>query len=124
MQTVVTVLAMVLLVAACAPNAVRVAAGLRVIDGDTIDWNGQRWRLAAHDAPELYGHCAYERESAWSHTLQPVRCWHGARDHYGRRCAIVKVAGEDVGQTLVREGLAVPFPQPTRARPWCVHPRD
>jgi endonuclease YncB( thermonuclease family) len=36
-----------------------------VIDGDTIDWNGQRWRMANYDAPEIDGHCARERDLAW-----------------------------------------------------------
>jgi endonuclease YncB( thermonuclease family) len=117
---------------ACSTNA-HVAAGNRVIDGDTIDLNGMRYRLANHDSPELYGaHCARERALAWKakhrleellrapHTLQPVRCWHGhTRDRYGRKCAIIRVNGEDVGDTLIREELAVKFPQPSRWRPWC-----
>jgi micrococcal nuclease len=124
-----------MLLTACTPNA-HVAGGLRILDGDTIEWRGERWRMASYDSPELHGHCAHERELAWRakrrleellrapYTLQRVSCWHDhARDRYGRMCAIVKVGGEDVGDILTREGLAVPFPQATRARPWCLHAR-
>jgi hypothetical protein len=51
---------------ACSPAMYpHVAAGLQMIDGDTIVWRGERWRLANHDAPEIVGHCARERELAW-----------------------------------------------------------
>jgi endonuclease YncB( thermonuclease family) len=119
---------------ACSPAMYpHVAAGLQMIDGDTIVWRGERWRLANHDAPEIVGHCARERELAWRakrrleellrgpYTLQRVPCWHGyARDRYGRRCAIVRVGGKDVADVLIAEGLAVKFPQPSRHRPWCL----
>jgi micrococcal nuclease len=88
--------------------------------------------MANYDSPEINGRCAHERDLAWKakhrleelmrgqYTLRPVPCWHGhARDRYGRRCAIVKVGSKDVGDILTREGLAVSFPQPSRARPWC-----
>jgi endonuclease YncB( thermonuclease family) len=92
--------------------------------------------MANYDAPEIAGHCAIEHALALrarqrlaellrgTFTLQRVSCWHGyARDRYGRRCAIVRVDGRDVGDVLIAEKLAVSFPQPYRARPWCLHAR-
>ena len=131
MRTAIAIAACLLAASACAPHA-HVAAGMRVIDGDTIDWNGTRWRMSNYDTPEINGHCQHERDLAWraKHRLQdllrgpftvtPVRCWHGyTRDRYGRRYAVVRVAGQDVGDILIRERLAVSFPQPSRWRPWC-----
>ena len=43
-----------LIVALLAPPA----AAQRVVDGDTIDLNGTRWRLWGIDAPETHQTCA------------------------------------------------------------------
>lgn len=44
--------------------------------------------------------------------------------NYGRSCGALKVDGKDVGQTLIAEGLAVPFVCgrngcPPTPSPWC-----
>jgi endonuclease YncB( thermonuclease family) len=123
-----TVLALLSLTA-CQPQS----PALRIIDGDTFDLNGTRYRAARYDSPELHhARCARERDLALRakhrleallrqpFTIEHVRCWHGyLRDRYGRSCAVVRVNGIDVGDILIREGLAVSFPQPTAARPWC-----
>lgn len=115
------------LLLACTPQP------LTVLDGDTVVQGGIHYRLARHDAPELFHpRCLRERVLAQlaasrlrqlvarGYELQPVACWHGyARDRYGRRCAVVRAHGEDVGTILIREGLAVAFPQATRQRQWC-----
>lgn len=37
-------------------------AGLHVVDGDTVDFDGRRWRLTGYDTPEIYhAHCPRER---------------------------------------------------------------
>lgn len=93
-----------------------------VIDGDTIDGDGVRYRLANVDAPETGENAKCFRENkrgeeATQTAIQLVRkaanvsvrrTWR--TDIYGRRIAFVLIDGVDLGKTLVRLGLA---------RPWC-----
>ena len=48
----------VVALALCAALIAMPAAAQRVIDGDTIDLNGTRWRLWGIDAPETHQACA------------------------------------------------------------------
>ncbi len=103
----------------------------RVIDGDTIDdlATGVRYRLANIDSPETGDNakCFKERERGEAATVAADQIVRGARrvevrqtlriDLYGRRVAFVMVDGEDLGQLLVRRGLARPW-RGTRER-WC-----
>jgi endonuclease YncB( thermonuclease family) len=116
---------------------------IQVIDGDTIRTNGLRYRLVGFDAPEtINAKCPKERAlgdratarlkaivSRDSLELTEVRCscppgTEGTQScNYGRRCGVLKANGEDVGQILIREGLARPYacgsygcPQ---QQPWC-----
>jgi micrococcal nuclease len=118
-----TTIGLVLLfLTACQPTE-RATEGLRVVDADTIEWHGQRYRLANHDAPEIgHARCPHERDLAWRakhrletllsrpYTLRRVPCWGGRpRDRYHRSCALVTVDSRDVGDTLIAEGLAIPW---------------
>jgi endonuclease YncB( thermonuclease family) len=121
-------------------------ARVRVIDGDTIrDLAADRTvRLVGFNAPEtLNPQCAHEaelgerakarlKELARSNSLRLtyVRCscplgTEGTDAcNYGRACGELKADGEDVGSTLMREGLAVSFVCggtrcPRTPRPWC-----
>ena len=118
----------------------------RVTDGDTIHIHGEAkgMRLVGFNAPEVFSpRCAAERrlgdratarlEQLLSHgkiTVERVACscppgTEGTmRCNYARSCGILRVDGKDVGQTLVSEGLAVPFrcgptSCPRTPRPWC-----
>src|SRR6476469_9301948 len=81
------------------------AAAQRVVDGDTIDLNGTRWRLWGIDAPEHKQTC----HDGWpagveaKHELQqlmasgPVRCEDRCHDRYGRTIGLCRAAGQDLG---------------------------
>lgn len=106
-----------------------VTGPVRVIDGDTFDYGGERIRVADIDTPELRGRCAHEIELAARATsrmrallaegpfeLHPT----GDRDEdqYGRKLRIVTRGGQSLGDMLVAEGLARTWTG--RREPWCV----
>lgn len=109
----------------------RAMAAPWVIDGDTIDdlRTGARYRLANIDAPETGNHarCHYERtrgEEAKRVAIMLVRSaahvtvrktWRV--DRYRRRVAYVLIDGDDLGELLMRRGLARPWRG--RRRRWC-----
>jgi endonuclease YncB( thermonuclease family) len=120
---------------------------VRVIDGDTISLDDGRpnIRLVGFNAPETgnRARCEAERQkgeaakrrlsqlvSSGRSDFQQIACScaPGAEGtdacNFGRRCGTLRVHGADVGATLIREGLAVPFvcgatSCPTLPRPWC-----
>ncbi|WP_322597079.1 thermonuclease family protein [Sphingomicrobium arenosum] len=88
-----------------------------VVDGDTIWMRGENIRLANIDAPETHSpRCSREKELGDRATRRLHQLVNGGavslrsidrdQDRYGRSLRIVLVDGEDVGATLVREGLA------------------
>jgi endonuclease YncB( thermonuclease family) len=117
---------------------------IEVIDGDTVRFNGERYRLIGLDTPESgdRARCDDERRRAEAATLRlralvaggdarfvRVACacrpgQEGSRYcNYGRLCGSLLVGGRDVGATLISEGLAHPYvcgatSCPPR-RPWC-----
>lgn len=52
-----------------------------------------------------------------------VECAQGETDRYGRRCGILYTNGQDVSQTMIREGLARPYVCEAGhcpiCQPWC-----
>jgi endonuclease YncB( thermonuclease family) len=118
-----------------------------VIDGDTISLNDGRpnVRLVGFNAPETgdRARCEAERQKgeAAKRRLRDLvssgrsdfsqiacSCASGTEGtnlcNFGRRCGTLRVNGLDVGTTLIREGLAVPFlcgatSCPMLSRPWC-----
>lgn len=110
------------------------AAAAYVIDGDTLDVDGERIRLRSEagpiDAPELRkARCPLELFRAQAAKERLVRLMapgdfsidRRGRDRYGRTVAVVYSVGEDVGARLVREGHAKPWPSlRAKDRPtWC-----
>ena len=117
---------------------------IEVIDGDTVRYNGEIFRLVGFNTPEsgLNAQCSRERALAAKATdrlqqlldggvpnLRRVACacspgTEGTRRcNYGRLCGKLTVDGEDVASILVAEGLAERFvcwatscPQ---RRDWC-----
>jgi endonuclease YncB( thermonuclease family) len=99
-----------------------------IIDGDTLEIHGSRIRLWGVDAPESTQLCRGEDS-------QQYRC--GARaaneldgfiasrvvscppinlDRYGRTVATCSVGGADLGEWLVKNGLALDWPQYSKGK--------
>lgn len=100
-----------------------------VIDGDTIDLDGQRFRLVGFDTPEVYSpRCDYEkalgdeatrrlRELVASGELIELAIQPG-KDRYDRGLARLYVGRADVADTMISEGLARPY-QGGQRKGWC-----
>ncbi|WP_147103529.1 thermonuclease family protein [Tateyamaria sp. syn59] len=108
-----------LLLPTCVSAEVRGA--VRVIDADTIDVGDIRVRLHAIDAPETNQSCETEHGivfacGEWATGQVKDRfegriaqCVGRDADQYGRLVATCSVEGADMGQTLVRAGLAFAY---------------
>lgn len=107
--------------------APRHAPALRVIDGDTFDYAGDRIRVADIDTPELRARCPQERRLAIAAKARmtdllvqgPFELHRLGRDQdrYGRKLRVVIRDGRSLGDTLVAEGLARTWSG--RREPWC-----
>jgi endonuclease YncB( thermonuclease family) len=124
---------LLLLTFAVAVHAEPITLGeITVVDGDTIDARGARFRMVGYDTPEVstprrkVG--AAERALALRAKerfiellrvgvldLTEVRCSctdtkiEEGKCNAGRKCGIFTVNGENIGKTLIAEGLAVEF---------------
>lgn len=108
------------------------ASQIAVVDGDTIDAHGHRYRLVGYDTPEIttrrrkvgpeeqaVAAIAKERftELLGSGTLDlsevpcscPANKLRNGTCNHGRKCAVLSVNGRNVGDTLIAEELAVPY---------------
>ena len=109
-----------------------------IIDGDTVDIDGERIRVFNIDAPETRGaRCEQElilglrakeriAQVLRSGAIRIDRCEASGRciDRYGRTLARLSTAAGDVGQILISEGLALPWRPGPQAREqrvavWC-----
>jgi endonuclease YncB( thermonuclease family) len=97
-----------------------IAGVATVRDGDTVEIHGQRIRLYGIDAPEGRQVCRRDGRDwrcgqAAAHALadhigrRPLTCRPRYTDRYERPVAVCRVAGEDVGAWLVREGWALAY---------------
>ncbi len=102
------------------PALADVAGPARVIDGDTLEIQGQRIRLHGIDAPESRQLCRLGGKSwpcgkdaanalADKSARRPVTCEDLGRDRYKRIIGKCTVAGEDMGEWMVSEGLALAY---------------
>ncbi len=103
---------------------------VRVVDGDTVHALGEKWRLTrpsgGYDTPETYSPKCYAEELLGKKATERLRelveggelviCTDGERDRYGRFLGHLSAQGRDVGETLISENLAQPWP---RTREWC-----
>src|SRR3954462_9631319 len=98
-----------------------------VIDGDTLEIHGVRIRLWGIDAPESSQLCRGEDSLQYGCGAQaandldafiarrPVNCVPVSLDPYGRTVATCSVAGRDLAEWLVQNGLALDWPNTRRA---------
>lgn len=106
-----------LAIAVCPPGGDRYTC---VVDGDTVWIRGEKIRVLGIDAPEMAGKCPAERALARQSrdrlvTLlraRPVTIERKGTDRYGRTLARLG----DVGEVLMREGLAHRWPD---RKGWC-----
>jgi len=94
-----------------------------VIDGDTVEIHGTRIRIFGIDAPESDQLCRNEESELYrcgqkaSNALfdfiarRPLECVEVDRDRYNRSVAVCSVGATDITDWLVRNGLALDWPQ-------------
>jgi endonuclease YncB( thermonuclease family) len=125
-------------------NRVIPSGTIEVIDGDTVRFDGEVYRLVGFDTPERGDRARCEDERRRSEvatarlrklitggdaSLKRVACacrkgLEGTREcNFGRLCGSLSIGGQDVGRILISEGLAHPYvcgatSCPPR-RPWC-----
>jgi len=91
-----------------------------VIDGDTIEIHGERFRIEGIDAPEssqicLNGsrqwRCGQQSAAALDHLLEHevVACVVLGQDKYRRNLGECRMGGTDIADWMVREGWAVAY---------------
>lgn len=100
-----------------------------VVDGGTIDYQGERVRMVDYDTPEISEpRCASEYALGQKAKFRLLEILNsgavevrpsGAQDvdKYGRKLRLVLVDGRSVGDVLVSEGLAWPWEGHRHA--WC-----
>lgn len=96
---------------------VRSSDACAVLDGDTLDCQGERIRLLGIDAPELPGHCRQGRacvqgdpfaaSEALKQAIAPgnLRIVSVGTDRYGRTLANVYAGGRNVSCRVLADGL-------------------
>lgn len=107
---------LLLLLLACPPAP---APPVHVHDGDTLTVGTTKIRLHAVDAPELAQTCTRHDGTTWpcgqaaADRLKALAttpsCTPKDTDPYGRTVAVCTVGGMDLGETLIREGLALAY---------------
>lgn len=101
-------------------GAIALDRGLRVLDGDTFEMQGETIRLFGIDAPERGQPCDRAGSSwdcgAWARKVLlssleqgPLNCKAKDIDRYGRTVAQCWVDGKDLGKTMVLTGAAIAY---------------
>jgi endonuclease YncB( thermonuclease family) len=118
----------ILLAFTCLASAADLGGQASIIDGDTLEIHGTRIRLWGIDAPETTQLCRgddsqqYRCGAKSANDLdafigrRPVSCTPISLDQYGRTVATCSVDGVDLGDWLVRSGLALDWPQYSKGK--------
>ena len=99
-----------------------------VVDGDTIWFDGEKIRMMGYDTPEPQNNlCGGSQEVKLANQASDrlvqllnqsdISIERHGTDRYDRTLAIVRIAGVDVGDILVQEGLARFWPDGPEF--WC-----
>ena len=95
-------------------------ADVRVVDADTVDIDGTRWRLFGIDAPEIRQTCrawgrTWDCGAAATEALMSraagLSCAGSGTDRYGRSIGVCSSGGEDLNAWLVANGWALAYRQ-------------
>ena len=99
-----------------------------IIDGDTLEMHGTRIRLWGIDAPEgsqlcrgedsLQYRCGAKAANELDTFIarRPVDCSPVSLDQYRRTVAVCSIDGVDLAEWLVRNGLALDWPQYSKGK--------
>lgn len=89
----------------------------RVIDGDTFEVDGEKFRIRGMDTPEMKAKNPRERELAQIAKTELDRLLvtgyevkRTGKDKYGRTVAEVFIGGRDISEIMVERGLARAYP--------------
>jgi endonuclease YncB( thermonuclease family) len=127
-RTAIAVLAALILAPASAAAADNLAGQASIIDGDTLEIHGTRIRLWGIDAPESSQLCRGEDSLQYRCgakaandldafiSRRSLNCIPISLDQYGRTVATCSIGDVDLGEWLVRNGLAIDWPQYSRGR--------
>ncbi len=122
------VIGALVLISAHALAADNLTGQASIIDGDTLEIHGNRIRLWGIDAPESSQLCRDQDSLQYRCGAQaandldkfvagrPASCIPISLDQYGRTVATCSVDGADLGEWLVRNGLALDWPQYSKGR--------
>jgi endonuclease YncB( thermonuclease family) len=117
-----------LLVMPCVALSGELSGQASVFDSDTLEIRGQRIRLWGIDTPESTQLCRaddgrlYRCGAKAANELdafiagRPVPCTPLSQDRYGRTVASCSANAMDLGEWLVRSGLALDWPQYSKGR--------
>jgi endonuclease YncB( thermonuclease family) len=110
------------------PPGPRLTGPARVLDGDSLALAGEQIRLFGIDAPEGRQACrdgagrryacgrVAARALAAATAGRTVACTRLERDRYDRQVALCAADGRDLGEAMVRAGLAVELPEYSQGR--------
>jgi len=109
-----------LVVATDASKTNDIVGNARIVDGDSLEIDGNRIRIVGIDAPELSQtcgnasvtwRCGQDARTALSEHIgkKSVHCVSEGKDKYRRSLAVCKVDGDDIGKWMITHGWAVSY---------------
>lgn len=113
--------ALILTLTSSTASAETIAGRASIIDGDTLEFHGERIRILDVDAPESPQTCTRPDGTEWRCAQQAslaladwigtrtVTCEAGRKDRYGRWLANCEAGGEDMARWPASRGWAVPY---------------
>ena len=97
------------------------AINIKVVDGDTLNLDGQKIRLAGLDAPELKQKCRHKNNIEWDCGLcakafleglisnREISCYNTGTDYYKRAISICYADSVEINKEIVKAGYAIAY---------------